>query len=163
MMLGVLGETVVEDVEKVEDKVVLRRYLQYGVDRLLVLGASVVTLLLGLLVAFPLVLAGVPKFVLYVPLGLFILTTIVGDFLVDVWAPHKRDGATPGMLLFDLRIVSAVGKPLAVRDYAVRWIMSIVDGLLLGLVGALLIALTPRHQRMGDIVARTLVVRPKNS
>jgi uncharacterized RDD family membrane protein YckC len=155
MMMGVSAETAVED------KIVLRRYLQYGVDRLLVIGASVVTLILGLLVAFPLIMAGAPKFVIYVPFGAFILMLIVGDLLVDVWTPHKRDGATPGMLLFDLRIVSTEGKPLAVRDYLVRWALSVVDGLFLGLVGALLIAFTPRHQRMGDIVARTVVVRPR--
>ncbi|MFJ8958468.1 hypothetical protein ACIRG5_03710 [Lentzea sp. NPDC102401] len=40
-----------------------------------------------------------------------------------------------------------------------RWLLMAVDGLLMGLVGAVLIAVTPRNQRLGDIVAGTMVVR----
>jgi uncharacterized RDD family membrane protein YckC len=47
----------------------------------------------------------------------------------------------------------------SLRSYMIRWLMAVVDGYFFGLVGALAIAFTPRHQRFGDMVARTVVVR----
>jgi uncharacterized RDD family membrane protein YckC len=35
----------------------------------------------------------------------------------------------------------------------------VVDGFAFGLAGLLVMLLSPRHQRVGDLVARTLVVR----
>jgi uncharacterized RDD family membrane protein YckC len=153
MMSGVSAEVVAED------RIVLRRYLQYGIDRLLTIGAATVTVIALFMLALLALTAGWPRFVLYVPVGAFILVVIISDLLIDVWIPLKRAGSTPGMLVVGLRIVAIDGRQLGVRDYLLRWLLSVVDGLFLGLLGALLIALTPRHQRMGDIVARTLVVR----
>lgn len=153
MMSGVSAEVVAKD------RIVLRRYLQYGIDRLLTVGAATVTVIVVFLLALLALSAGWPRFVLYVPVGAFILAVLVSDLLIDVWIPLKRAGSTPGMLVVGLRIVSVDGRQLGVRDYLLRWLLSVVDGLFFGLLGALLIALTPRHQRMGDIVARTLVVR----
>ena len=58
-----------------------------------------------------------------------------------------------------LRITTLRGGEPSLRAYLVRWLLMAVDGLLLGLVGAVLIAVTPRNQRLGDMVAGTVVVR----
>jgi uncharacterized RDD family membrane protein YckC len=141
-------------------RVVGRRYLQYLVDRLLIVGAGLVVAV----VVFGLVLLGLwagwpATFMLYVALVLYILAVLAIALWIDVWIPHTRGGATPAMRWFGLRIVSLHGEPPSLRDYLVRWLLSVVDGLFLGLAGAVLIAMTPLHQRMGDIVACTVVVR----
>jgi uncharacterized RDD family membrane protein YckC len=64
------------------------------------------------------------------------------------------------MRLLDLRIVTTAGAEPQPAAYVWRWLLNVVDGALFGLVGVLLIIVTPRHQRLGDLVAGTLVVRP---
>jgi len=73
--------------------------------------------------------------------------------------PHRHGGATPAMRRLGLRIVRIDGGEPSLRDYLVRWLLFAVDGLFLCLVGVVLIAITPRNQRLGDIVTRTVVVR----
>jgi uncharacterized RDD family membrane protein YckC len=40
-----------------------------------------------------------------------------------------------------------------------RWLMVMLDGLSGGLLGLLIMAVTPKHQRLGDLAAHTIVVR----
>jgi uncharacterized RDD family membrane protein YckC len=91
--------------------------------------------------------------------GLVLALLIVGNWFMEVWVPHRWLGGTPGMRWLGLRVVTEHGETPALRAYTIRWLMMIVDGYLFGLVGALAIAFSPRHQRFGDMVARTLVVR----
>jgi uncharacterized RDD family membrane protein YckC len=61
-------------------------------------------------------------------------------------------------------MMTAVSDPAGVilrryAQYCVDWLLMVVDGYCFGLVGALTIALSPRHQRFGDMAARTVVVR----
>jgi uncharacterized RDD family membrane protein YckC len=85
---------------------------------------------------------------------------VVGcDLLIHVWVPLRRGGVTPGMLVVGLRIETTQGGAPGVRDYLVRWFLFTVDGLLLGLVAVVSIAATERRQRVGDLIARTVVVR----
>jgi uncharacterized RDD family membrane protein YckC len=91
--------------------------------------------------------------------AVWLVGMIGGGLWVDVWLPYRNGGATPGMRWLRLRIVTVDGTPPRLRDYVVRWALLVVDGVLLGIVGAILIAVTDRHQRLGDVVARTLVVK----
>jgi uncharacterized RDD family membrane protein YckC len=70
-----------------------------------------------------------------------------------------RSGRTPGMRLTGLRIVTTAGGPPRFRAYVVRWLLMVADGALFGLVGLVVILATPRRQRIGDVVAGTLVIR----
>jgi uncharacterized RDD family membrane protein YckC len=70
-----------------------------------------------------------------------------------------RNGRTPGMRLTGLRIVTTAGTPPRFRAYVFRWLLMAADGALFGLVGLVVIAATPRRQRLGDLVAGTLVIR----
>ena len=139
--------------------VVLRRYAQFAIDRLLFAVPFLVLLLLSVIV-----LAHVPRgtgrtVMAYVVGGLALALLIAGNWFVEVWVPHRWLGGTPGMRWLGLRVVTEHGETPALRAYTIRWLMMVVDGYLFGLVGALAIAFTPRHQRFGDLVARTLVVR----
>jgi uncharacterized RDD family membrane protein YckC len=74
--------------------------------------------------------------------------------------------ATPGKALLDLRVASVDGRPLNARQAVVRNLLRIVDGLpFLYLAGIIAIAASKRHQRVGDMVAGTVVVRaePKSN
>ena len=139
--------------------VILRRYAQVAIDRLLLVVALLVLLLLSLIVV-----ARIPRgtdrtVMAYVVGGLVLALLIGGNWLMEVWVPHRWLGGTPGMRWLGLRVVTEHGETPGLRAYTIRWLMMIVDGYLFGLVGALAIAFSPRHQRFGDMVARTLVVR----
>jgi uncharacterized RDD family membrane protein YckC len=140
--------------------VVVRRYVQYGLDLVLVFVLSLLVFALTLGAAILVSKAGVRGiWLVYVPFGLWILMLFAGTLYSEIWWPHKHSGATPAMRWLGLRIVAIDGGTPSLRDYFLRWLMMVVDGLAFGLVGAVLIAATPRHQRLGDMVTRTLVVR----
>jgi uncharacterized RDD family membrane protein YckC len=137
--------------------VILRRYVQYVLDRLIATAPAVVVLVVGLYWTLHLTHGRtVPA---YLTAGAFVLLMVAGNAVVEVWVPHRWLGGTPGMYCLGLRLVTEQGEPPALRRYVIRWLMMAVDGYLFGLVGALAIAFSPRHQRLGDMVARTLVVR----
>lgn len=140
---------------------VARRGCQHLIDWALSIGAGFMTGLAVGLVVIPLLRWGwvVPQTILWAPLITFFVVALAVDLLVHVWVPLRRGGVTPGMLVVGLRITSMRGSEPGVRDYLVRWFLLTVDGLLLGLVAAVSIMVTPRRQRVGDVLARTVVVR----
>lgn len=102
---------------------------------------------------------GVRKAVAYGAGGLVVAAMLAGNWFIEVWVPVRWLGGTPGMRWLGLRVLTEQGGRPALRAYMIRWLMMIVDGYVFGLVGALAIAFSPRHQRLGDMVARTVVVR----
>jgi uncharacterized RDD family membrane protein YckC len=139
--------------------VILRRYAQFLVDRLLVAVPTFIVLLTGLLCVLRMHRGDGRTVLVYVMAGLFVLALVGGNWFIEVWVPHRWLGSTPGMRWLGLRVVTEHGEPPALRSYMIRWLMMVVDGYFFGLVGALAIAFTPRHQRFGDMVARTVVIR----
>jgi uncharacterized RDD family membrane protein YckC len=73
-----------------------------------------------------------------------------------------RNGQTPGKRFLGLRVLMTGGHPLRPAAAVVRNLLRLVDFLpaLFGL-GLLATLLTPRTQRLGDLLARTLVVRER--
>lgn len=139
--------------------VILRRYAQFVVDRLLAALPAVAALLLGLHFALRMPRGGGRIALVYGTLAAFVLVMVAANWAVEVWVPHRRLGGTPGMHLLGLRVITEHGDVPAQRSYAVRWLMLVVDGYFFGLVGAPAIAFSARNQRFGDMVARTLVIR----
>ncbi len=70
-------------------------------------------------------------------------------------------GRTPGKMALGLRAVTNDGAPIRLRDATLRAMGGVVDRLLPpgGVTGALFVMLTPRHQRLGDLIAGTMVIR----
>lgn len=70
-------------------------------------------------------------------------------------------GRTPGKVALGLRAVTVDGAPIRLREATLRAMGGIADRLLPpgGVTGALFVTLTPRHQRIGDLIAGTIVIR----
>ena len=74
-------------------------------------------------------------------------------------------GRTPGKRAIGLRVVHSGGEPLSFRGSVLRNLIRVVDlqpsvsGIPSGLIGAVCILINKRAQRLGDLVAGTMVVR----
>jgi uncharacterized RDD family membrane protein YckC len=78
----------------------------------------------------------------------------------DIFFEVFRSGQTPGKRMNRLRVVRVEGQPVSFLTSAVRNILRPIDFLPSAyLFGAVLILSTRKNQRIGDIVAGTLVVR----
>jgi uncharacterized RDD family membrane protein YckC len=92
-------------------------------------------------------------------LAVLVIATFIisyGYFAVfeALWA-----GQTPGKRVAGIRVIALSGQPITAFDALVRNLLRIVDWLpFLYAVGLLSLFFTARHQRLGDIVAGTVVV-----
>jgi uncharacterized RDD family membrane protein YckC len=91
-------------------------------------------------------------------LDLFLTTTYFVAF-ETLWG-----GRTPGKRMTRLRVIGERGANVGWRESLLRNLLRAVDVLPAGyLVGVLAILFSPRAQRLGDLVAGTLVVRERAS
>jgi hypothetical protein len=79
-------------------------------------------------------------------------------------------GVTPGKAALGLRVVTTTGRPIGFRAAALRNILRAADALpttyfagLVSFAGLTSMALTRRFQRLGDLVAGTMVVIPEQA
>ena len=70
-------------------------------------------------------------------------------------------GRTLGKRLTGIQVVKADGAPIGFSEAVVRNVLRLVDGFCCYLVGAILVWLSPRRQRLGDRVAKTVVVKAR--
>ena len=72
-------------------------------------------------------------------------------------------GRTPGKAALGLRVVTVEGGPIRFRHAAIRAILGLIDKYVLSAVpGTLSVLLSSRNQRLGDLVAGTLVLRERS-
>lgn len=79
----------------------------------------------------------------------------VGWTLYYFFALESGDGQTLGKRAMGLRVVSADGTPATMEQIAKRTVVRILDGHVVGLI--VMLATGERRQRLGDIVAGTVV------
>jgi uncharacterized RDD family membrane protein YckC len=73
-------------------------------------------------------------------------------------------GRTPGKAALGLRVVTKEGAPVRFRHAAIRALLGIVDFLIMGgFFAVVFILLTRDNQRLGDLVAGTLVLRERSA
>jgi uncharacterized RDD family membrane protein YckC len=147
-------------VTRPETRVTGRRVVQYLIDSFLV----------GIIPAvasipfdrsdstFVHVLGGIVAF------GVFVL---IGA-LYWVAFTHAQNGQTLGMKLLGLRVISMGGGPANRAQLTIRWICLILDAIpytwpLTGLLGFIVILCSRDRQRIGDHLARTLVVATRGT
>lgn len=139
------------------------RYGQGALDYLLVLVPFFVLWIVGIIltsVAYSTAADfGALSSVLSVVFSLVWLLIPAGLWVVNAWWPYKHDGQTPAMKWLKLRIVAEDGGEITLGAHTLRALLLIADGFLLGVVGVIVMSSSPTHQRLGDKVAKTLVVR----
>lgn len=128
-------------------------------DALLVI-VLILLILLSVAIASTIDPTGLSDFVLGVLVGGSLLLLIGYQLVFGL----LRNGQTPGKAVFGLRVVSADGWPAAPTQHVLRSLLWPLDVLLpvpmpFGLLGLVAILLTERRQRLGDLVAGTIVVR----
>lgn len=142
-------------VTRPETRVTGRRVVQYLIDSFLV-G------IIPALVSIPFdrsnstvihVIGGIVSFAVFVLIGL----------LYWVIFTHMQDGQTLGMKLLRLRVISKGGGPANMAQLTIRWICLIFDAIpytwpFTGLLGFIVILCSRDRQRIGDHLARTLVI-----
>ncbi len=88
---------------------------------------------------------------------LVVLLLVIGYFVAfEVFS----DGKTPGKAMFGIRVLGVDGEPVGFGASMVRNLLRLVDLFpLLPILGPIAILVSDRNQRIGDLAARTLVVR----
>ena len=82
----------------------------------------------------------------------------------DVYFEVRHNGQTPGKRHQGIRVMREGGGPVDFRSACLRWLLAVVDFLpMLYLLGATLILLSRRRQRLGDLAAGTLVIRERTA
>jgi uncharacterized RDD family membrane protein YckC len=89
------------------------------------------------------------------------LATLI-SLVVYLWywvlRPNSHQGQSIGMQLLGVRVISKSGGPASMLQYFVRAVLLVIDTLFFGLVGLITMMASRYHQRVGDHLARTLVV-----
>src|SRR5207245_615376 len=89
--------------------------------------------------------------------GLLSLAITLGYFIMM----EGQRGATVGKMALGLRVVNMDGTPITMNQSVIRNLLRIVDALFVYLVAAILIWNSPLKQRLGDRVAKTMVIRTR--
>jgi uncharacterized RDD family membrane protein YckC len=97
--------------------------------------------------------------------GAWLLAGVVIIAFLMYWgyfviAEMTTNGQSPGKIAMRIRVVKQDGGPITFLDIAIRNILRVVDGLpgFFYLVGGITMFCTRRAQRLGDLVAGTVVV-----
>jgi len=142
-------------VDKAETRVTFRRVVQFWIDMFFV---SIVPELVSI------------PFDRSSSTFLHIMGAVVYAVLwivISVWywviRPHSHNGQTFAMKWFGVRVISKSGGPANMTQFLVRWVCLIFDAFpwvwpFTGLLGLIVIVCSRYRQRIGDHLARTLVV-----
>lgn len=99
---------------------------------------------------------------------LFVVVLLLVSFAVLFGYPAAMEtfwnGRTLGHAALGLRVVTTDGAPTRFRHSAIRSIFRVVEGIVLfGAPAVIAMIFTPRDQRLGDLVAGTIVLRERSS
>lgn len=78
---------------------------------------------------------------------------------------YLTNGRSLGKYIMGIRVVKANGETAGLREYFTRWIFRVVDIWVggFGFLALLLAGTTEKRQRLGDIMANTVVIRTKDT
>lgn len=100
-------------------------------------------------------------------LGVFLLgvgTLVVMIIVIGYYIVFEafNGGRTPGKAVFGIRVVTVDGSALSLGAVTLRTLMRLVDFLPAAYaIGAIAVVTSARNQRLGDLVANTVVVRDR--
>lgn len=91
-----------------------------------------------------------------------VLTAVPAGWLVYTVALQGRYGQTVGKAVAGIVVVSKDGTPCDYRAAALRELVRAADLALAPLIGVMFVFRSRRRQRLGDVVAETIVVRARS-
>ena len=96
-------------------------------------------------------------------IGLVLVALFAAQWLYFI-AWEGSLGRSPGKMALGLRVVTTAGRPIGLQAAALRNLLRAADVLPIGyLAGLVSMALSRRFQRIGDVVAGTMVVVPERA
>ncbi|MDJ0839425.1 MAG: RDD family protein [Acidobacteriota bacterium] len=91
--------------------------------------------------------------------GALLLLAFIGEWFYPVLFEVYKQGRTPGKMALKLRVVTTGGAPVGWRGSMLRNLLRVVDFLpFFNGLGLIAVLFSNRFQRLGDMVAGTLVV-----
>ena len=141
----------ISPVNEIETRVTGRRIVQYIID------AIIYSIVAGLISwALDRSTGGVHALLILVS----VVLVVAWYLLYWAWRPYKRNGQTIGMQLMGIR-VSSNGGPASFVQLAIRSILLVLFSPLSLLVGIIVMMFSRYRQRVGDHIAKTIVVRAR--
>ena len=70
-----------------------------------------------------------------------------------------KNGQTPGKMAVKIKVVKVSGEPIDIGEALIRNILRIIDGLIFYLIGFIILSMSDKKQRLGDMAAGTIVVK----
>ncbi len=132
------------------------------------LGATVIDVVLqGILLLAVTIAISLAGAVVSPDLGVFLLgvgTLVVVAIVVGYYIVFEalNGGRTPGKAAFGIRVVTVDGSALTLTAVTLRTLMRLIDFLPAAYaIGAIAVVTSTRNQRLGDLVAGTVVVRDR--
>jgi uncharacterized RDD family membrane protein YckC len=136
------------------------RFMAGLVDNILLAGLFLVLVLAALAVVWA---AGVAPSGLGVPGDSWVVAFLIALVFAIYWGYFAffemwMNGQTPGKKALKIRVVRQDGSPITFLDVAIRNLLRAVDGIGGYGVGGLVMFITKKAQRLGDLAAGTVVV-----
>jgi uncharacterized RDD family membrane protein YckC len=147
---GAMAGRPISPVNEIETRVTGRRVVQYIVDAIL---SGIVFGLLSW--ALSRGHGGIHTLLVLI----LVLVNIAWYFLYWAYIPYARSGQTIGMSLLGVRVISRDGGPASLMQLFVRSILLVLFSPLSLLVGIITMMCSRYRQRVGDHLAKTMVVR----
>ncbi|MCX6678305.1 MAG: RDD family protein [Methanothrix sp.] len=88
-------------------------------------------------------------------IGLLYFVIYIGYFTLL----EGSKGQTIGKMVTKIKVVREDGKPIDMNQSLTRNLLRVIDGLFAYLIGAILIWRSDKKQRLGDNIAKTIVVK----
>lgn len=91
-----------------------------------------------------------------------IILLAVPVIFYDLASELLFNGQSAGKKMAGIRVLSLTGEQPSFSQYLIRWIFRLIDFTISGhMAGVILVAATEKNQRLGDIIAGTVLVKTK--
>lgn len=124
-----------------------------------VLGVRIVAAIIDLFLAN--IIGGIVGGIVGLLLGSMSVITVLSVVIFFLYfiVLEGKYGQTGGKRLLSLTVVHDDGSPCTMTSSAIRNVLRVIDGFAAYLLGLVVILLTDRNQRIGDLAGGTVVVR----
>ncbi|MBU7018513.1 MAG: RDD family protein [Theionarchaea archaeon] len=89
----------------------------------------------------------------------YIIVLWVLPFLYYTFFEAYMKGQTPGKMAVKIKVVKVSGEPIDIGESLIRNILRVIDSIFVYLVGFIILSMSDKKQRLGDMAAGTVVVK----